>query len=132
MQAVIFGSRRFPPAIANADRNRKPVIFQALEKPPQRLRRVGTFHAFRSVPMRSSERIASSRHSKEHIMASIVIKDLLENVELDRKAMVAVVGGARRSGGRSPVGVNLFRTNRIVSYPTGFVGRSLPERSKPE
>jgi hypothetical protein len=72
------------------------------------------------------------RHFKEHIMACIVIKDLLESVELDRKAMVAVVGGARRSGGRPPVGGTIFRTNRIVNYPAGFVGRPLPERSEPE
>jgi hypothetical protein len=72
-----------------------------------------------------------SLNSKEHIMANIVIKDLPENVELDREAMLAVVGGSRRSGSRNPVGSTIFRTNRIVTYPAGFVGRSLPEKSKP-
>ena len=34
-------------------------------------------------------------------MASIVIKDLTENTELDRQAMLAIAGGARlRAGGR--------------------------------
>ncbi|MFC5548833.1 hypothetical protein [Massilia aerilata] len=34
-------------------------------------------------------------------MANIVIKDLSENVELDRQAMLAIAGGSRlRAGGR--------------------------------
>jgi hypothetical protein len=32
---------------------------------------------------------------EEHIMATIVIKDLQENTELDRQAMLAIAGGAR-------------------------------------
>lgn len=63
-------------------------------------------------------------------MASIVIKDLLESVELDRKAMVAIVGGARSSGVRTPLGRTILQTNRIVSYPTGFVSRSRQETGK--
>jgi len=65
-------------------------------------------------------------------MASIVIKDLLESVELDRKAMVAIVGGARSSGSRVQPGGTIFRTNRIVSYPAGFSGGARPETGKPE
>lgn len=30
-------------------------------------------------------------------MATIIIRDLLENAELDRKAMLAISGGTRRS-----------------------------------
>ncbi len=66
-------------------------------------------------------------------MASIVIKDLLESVELDRKAMVAIVGGARSSGGaRAPLGRTIFQTNRIVSYPTGFPVQARRETGKPK
>jgi hypothetical protein len=68
---------------------------------------------------------------EEKTMASIVIKDLLESVELDRKAMVAIVGGARSSGARTPLGRTIFQTNRIVSYPTGFVSRPRRETGKP-
>ena len=53
-------------------------------------------------------------------MATIVIKDLSENVELDRQAMLAVTGGSRlRAGGRfvRPVSqsVKLFDPVRIAA-----------------
>lgn len=53
-------------------------------------------------------------------MAHIDIKDLPQSVELDRKAMLAIAGGAR-SGARpiSPVG-STSRVGRIVDYPPGF------------
>jgi hypothetical protein len=35
-------------------------------------------------------------------MATIVIKDLPENTELDRKAMLAVIGGSRLRAGAGP------------------------------
>lgn len=53
-------------------------------------------------------------------MANIIIKDLTESVDLDRKAMTAIIGGAR-AGGRQPAfGQSLFQVNRLVSYPAGF------------
>ena len=54
-------------------------------------------------------------------MARINIKDLPQSVELDRKAMVAIVGGAR--AGSPPTGVvgAMFARGRIVDYPPGFV-----------
>ena len=52
-------------------------------------------------------------------MALINIKDLPQSVELDRKAMLAIVGGARAS---RPAGLvaTVPRSNRIVDYPPGF------------
>ena len=49
------------------------------------------------------------------------IKDLPQSVELDRRAMLAIVGGAR-AGARPTdlVGVT-SRSGRIVDYPPGFV-----------
>jgi hypothetical protein len=46
-------------------------------------------------------------------MTTIVIKDLPENVELDRQAMVAITGGAR-SGGHS-----VLRSTRVTGPSTG-------------
>lgn len=52
-------------------------------------------------------------------MTTIVIKDLPENVELDREAMIAITGGAR-TGGRPPfVRSTLLRSTSIANYPTG-------------
>jgi len=54
-------------------------------------------------------------------MALINIKDLPQSVELDRAAMLAIVGGARaRSRPADLVGAAL-RSSRIVDYPPGFV-----------
>lgn len=53
-------------------------------------------------------------------MAKIVIKDLTESVDLDRKAMLAVIGGAR-SRGRQPLPAQAFiQSNRIVNFPGGL------------
>ena len=59
-------------------------------------------------------------------MALIDIKDLPQSVELDRKAMLAIVGGAR--AGARPIDLvgATIRGGRIVDYPPGFV------RDKPE
>ncbi|MGO4333090.1 hypothetical protein AB4Z48_38635 [Cupriavidus sp. 2TAF22] len=58
-------------------------------------------------------------------MAVIVIKDLPDNVDLDREAMAAITGGARtRAGHAWPVrraGASL----RVISYPGGFPGQPL-------
>jgi hypothetical protein len=54
------------------------------------------------------------------IMATIVIKDLSDNTELDRQAMLAIAGGSRlRAGGRfvRPVSprIRLFDPARIAA-----------------
>lgn len=54
-------------------------------------------------------------------MALINIKDLPQSVELDREAMLAIVGGAR--AGARPAGLAgaaPFGSGRIVDYPPGF------------
>jgi len=53
-------------------------------------------------------------------MAVINIKDLPQSVELDRRAMLAIVGGAR--AGVRPIDLegSAFRSARIVDYPPGF------------
>ncbi len=53
-------------------------------------------------------------------MATIVIKDLSESVDLDRQAMVAISGGARTNGRRTAVGSTLFRNERIVDFRRGL------------
>jgi hypothetical protein len=50
-------------------------------------------------------------------MASIVIKDLPENIELDRQAMSAITGGARLRGRQTSGGRMNFRTDRMFSFP---------------
>lgn len=57
-------------------------------------------------------------------MATIVIKDLSENTELDRQAMLAIAGGSRlRAGGRfvRPVSqrIRLFDPARIAAARPG-------------
>ncbi|ASL47039.1 hypothetical protein bAD24_III06575 [Burkholderia sp. AD24] len=53
-------------------------------------------------------------------MTQLVIKDLSDNVELDREAMAAIVGGAR-IGARSSLAVPLVPASaRVVDYPPGF------------
>ena len=62
-------------------------------------------------------------------MARIVIKDLTESVDLDREAMIAIMGGARTPGRQAFPGTTLFRSTRIVNYPAGFARK--PLRTKP-
>jgi hypothetical protein len=53
-------------------------------------------------------------------MATIAIKDLPDSVELDRQAMIAIVGGAR-SGARYGSLLQLASSpTRVVDYPQGF------------
>jgi hypothetical protein len=52
---------------------------------------------------------------KENIMASIVIKDLPESIELDRQAMVAIVGGSRYRGRTVLPNQTAFGNNKIVT-----------------
>jgi len=58
-------------------------------------------------------------------MARIKVKDLPQSVDLDRRAMQAIVGGART--GVRPVDLSgaTTRSGRIVDYPPGF-GRDRP------
>jgi hypothetical protein len=58
-------------------------------------------------------------------MTIIVIKDLPESVDLDRQAMVAISGGARTRGRQTFIGSTIFRSARIVNYPTGFTPKPL-------
>lgn len=53
-------------------------------------------------------------------MANIIIKDLTESVDLDRKAMTAIIGGARAGGRQAAFGQDIFQVNRLVNYPAGF------------
>jgi len=64
-------------------------------------------------------------------MARINIKDLPQSVELDRRAMLAIIGGAR-AGARPTDLVGATAPNgRIVDYPPGFV-RDRAEEAKPQ
>ena len=62
-------------------------------------------------------------------MALIKVKDLAQSVDLDRKAMQAIVGGART--GVRPVELSgpTNRSGRIVDYPPGF-GRDRPTEKR--
>jgi hypothetical protein len=101
-------------------------FFKGLNRVPNSLR-------CRHVPCIHFRANISLFDPEEKTMASIVIKDLLESVELDREAMVAIVGGARSSGSaRAPLGRTIFQTNRIVRYPAGFASRARRETGKPE
>lgn len=53
-------------------------------------------------------------------MSTITIKDLTENTALDRKAMLAIVGGARRGGYSLPLETQSPAAVRLVNYPSGF------------
>lgn len=64
-------------------------------------------------------------------MASIIIKDLAESVDLDREAMIAISGGARTRGRQPFAGSAIFRSTRIVNFPRGFI-TPLSERQTAE
>jgi len=61
-------------------------------------------------------------------MALITVKDLPQSIELDRRAMHAIVGGAR-AGVRPlvPEATTLRSGSRIVDYPPGFNRESLTQ-----
>jgi hypothetical protein len=56
----------------------------------------------------------------EHIMAKLLINDLADNVELDREAMAAIVGGARIGARLSSAAPLVPTSTRVVEYPPGF------------
>lgn len=53
-------------------------------------------------------------------MATIRIKDLSDNTELDRLAMRAIVGGARGGGKPLQAIAGIFEDRRVVDYPPGL------------
>jgi hypothetical protein len=59
-------------------------------------------------------------------MARIIIKDLSENVDLDRKAMQAITGGSRLRSQVRAAGAAPASTPRIVDFRTGAVPRKTP------
>ncbi|WP_237718324.1 hypothetical protein, partial [Cupriavidus sp. BIS7] len=61
----------------------------------------------------------------ENAMAVIVIKDLPENMDLDREAMTAIIGGARVTGTyRWQSSHRRPSLTRLIQYPEGFPGAS--------
>ena len=67
--------------------------------------------------------------SEEHAMATIVIQDLAESVDLDHQAMTAIIGGARARGRPAFPGRAIFRTTRLINYPTHSIGKPLTDAS---
>jgi RecB family exonuclease len=59
---------------------------------------------------------------QEEKMAHITIKDLSENVELDRQAMQSIAGGSRWRGQAGAIGRTPARGQRIVDFKTGAAG----------
>lgn len=64
-------------------------------------------------------------------MATIIIKDLTESIDLDRRAMTAIVGGARTRGHPMILGRTVFRGARIVDYPGGILRNPNPPQGTP-
>jgi hypothetical protein len=60
-------------------------------------------------------------------MATIIIRDLPESVDLDRQAMLAIMGGARFRSRAADVARPAFRGKRLVGYPSGRTGKAEPE-----
>jgi hypothetical protein len=63
-------------------------------------------------------------------MALITIKDLQQSIELDRKAMLAIVGGARAGVRPIDLAGTQLRSGRIVDYPPGFNRDRLTEANR--
>lgn len=61
-------------------------------------------------------------------MGIIVIKDLQENVELDRQAMLAISGGSRFRAGAAGTRRDALRGQRLVS----FAPNPAPKRPPPK
>lgn len=58
-------------------------------------------------------------------MSAIKIKDLSDSIDLDRKAMVSIIGGARRSGYSVAFQPQPSSEFRLVNYPSGFAPTQL-------
>jgi len=68
-------------------------------------------------------------------MATIKIKDLVANVDLDRQAMATIVGGARIGSGLAVPAQALEPASRVFDYPPGFPSARQPvvdERIPPQ
>jgi hypothetical protein len=61
-------------------------------------------------------------------MGTIVIKDLSDNLELDRKAMRAITGGSRLRSQVRVAGAAPSAAPRIVDFRTGAVPRGTLEK----
>jgi hypothetical protein len=59
-------------------------------------------------------------------MASIIIKDLSDNLELDRKAMQAIMGGSRLGARPGSSLQSRAAAQGIVNFGTGLAPRSAP------
>ena len=59
-------------------------------------------------------------------MTTITIKDLSENLDLDRKAMQAITGGSRFRSQVRAAGTAPPRPQGIVNFRTGVAPRSTP------
>ena len=64
-------------------------------------------------------------------MATIVIKDLPENSELDRQAMLAIAGGARFRAGRAGMPPPVSRKLRLFDLAPKGTGRQAAPRPAP-
>ena len=64
-------------------------------------------------------------------MATIVIRDLPESVELDRLAMLAITGGARFRPRPGVIGRSAFRGQRLFDFARDAAGKPPPRASKP-
>jgi hypothetical protein len=62
---------------------------------------------------------------------TLIIKDLLQNDDLDREAMRSIVGGGRTGARSTQIDQGKADSGRIVDYPPGF-GRQgpIPARSQ--
>ncbi|QAU34945.1 hypothetical protein [Janthinobacterium sp. 17J80-10] len=58
-------------------------------------------------------------------MSTLKIKDLSDSIDLDRKAMLAIAGGARRSGAALSYNPRSLQTTRLVNFPGGLTGIQL-------
>jgi len=61
-------------------------------------------------------------------MANLVIKDLPDNIVLDREAMQAISGGARNR--RTLPAQTILRSTRLFDYPPGIT-RTRPATKNP-
>lgn len=59
-------------------------------------------------------------------MTTIVIKDLPENIELDRQAMIAITGGARTRGTQPVRARSILRSTGILNYPASATSPQQP------
>ena len=64
-------------------------------------------------------------------MATIVIRDLPESVELDRLAMLAITGGSRFRARPGVIGRSAFRGQRLFNFAWDAAAKPPPRTSKP-